>query len=85
MARIVKQVSGKEKLTITGKIYQFGVQAPKDSIIIFNEDTNNKVVMGATEIFQAELDEGSYIASISVQPSNSNVNSYIDVIMEEGS
>jgi hypothetical protein len=25
MARIVKQVSGKEKLTITGKIYQFGV------------------------------------------------------------
>lgn len=87
MAKIIKQVSGntEEELTIQGKIYQFGIQAPKNSKIIFNGDENNKVIMGTTGIFQAELDEGSYIISISVQPSSTTVKSYIDVIMEEGS
>lgn len=94
MARIVQQISGEPKkdiksteVKIEGKIYQFGIQAPQYYLVVFNGDTNNKITIGATGIFQADLDEGSYISSIAViQPEEDSESAkmcYIDVIMEK--
>lgn len=84
MARIIKQVSGNNP-TISGKIYQFGIQAPFKSRVVFNGDTNNVIFIGNTGIFQADLEEGSYLTSITVYSSDLDMKCYIDVIMEEGS
>ena len=69
------------------KIYQFGVQAPPNSKIIFNGDDYNYITMGSSGIFQAELPEGSYITGIKVEPALvQNVPGiyYIDIVFEEG-
>lgn len=95
MARIIKQISGiptndikNTTVKIEGKIYQFGVQTPQDYRVMFNGDTNNIITIGSTGIFQADLDEGSYISSIAVilpvENSKPAKKCYIDVIMEVG-
>ena len=96
MAKIVQQISGTPTdnidntgVKIEGKIYQFGIQAPQYYRVVFNGDTNNRITIGATGIFQADLDEGSYISSIAVilpeEDSEPAKRCYIDVIMEVGS
>ena len=88
MARIIKQFVNTSTIDLQNpkpnKIYQFGIQAKPGSTVCFNGDNNNVITIGSTGIFQADLDEGSYITSIEVID-NKGANYYIDVIMEEGS
>lgn len=88
MARIVKQFVNTSTIdpqnSKSNKIYQFGIQAKPGSIVIFNGDEDNRITIGSTGIFQADLDEGSYITSIEVIDDQGS-DYYIDVIMEEGS
>lgn len=80
MAKIIKQFKNNG---VTGfKIYEFGVQAPPGSVIIFNEDDQNMVTIGSTGIFQAELNDGAFVTSIQVNNTQGK-DYYIDVIMEE--
>lgn len=89
MARVVKQFVNESTIDLENpnklnKIYQFGIQAKPGSTVRFNGDTKNVITIGTTGIFQADLDEGSYITSIEVTD-NKGADYYIDVIMEEGS
>lgn len=82
MAKIIKQyintnISGK-------KIYQLGIQAPQNSIVEINGNSNNKITIGLSKIFQIELKDGMYITSIKVtRPTGITDDYYIDVIEEE--